>query len=388
MKNAIYLQGGGPTSVINSSFYGVIKMFQKNDGIDTLYGSKFGLNGLINDDLILIDKNKDYSFLKNVPGAILGSSRIKLKNEFDEIYYQILETLKKHNIRYIFINGGNDTMDCGKCLTNFFNKIKYDCLVVGICKTIDNDLMENDFSPGFASAVSYITRTIMEISLDTKSYKKGRVTIVETMGRDAGWLCASTCISQEYGLGPDLIYVPEATFSLEQFIQDVDEIYKNQKRVLVCVSEALKDKNGDYVFAKESQKDSFGHIQLGSVSKNLCDLVEKKLHYSTRSIELNLMQRCASLLANKQDIEIAISCGEKAFAFALNNNSGVVCVKDENGNIIYSIKPFEKVANKVRLMPKEYINEKQNGISLEGRKYFDKFKVDELKFDIPEEFCK
>lgn len=385
MKNAVYLQSGGPTAVINSSFYGVIKAYQESQGIDVLYGSRFGLQGLIEDDLIEINKGKDYSSLTKIPGAILGSARLKLKNEFDPLLDQILEVVKKHDIHYIYCNGGNDSMDTGDKLTKFFKRVNYPCTVVGICKTIDNDLCENDFSPGFASAVNYIVKSTMEIALDLKAYKKGRVTIIETMGRDAGWLAASSYLANEYNLGPDLIYVPECSFNIDEFLDDVRRIYQEKGKVLVVVSEALKDSNGDYLFADKDNLDTFGHVQLGSISMKLCDLVKRELKINTRYIEYNLMQRCAAHLQNPKDVEWAYNCGLKAVEYALNNQEGVVSLVKKD-DVEYHLTPLNQVANNIRHMPRSYMNERGNYVSEKAREYFSLFFDPTLEISIPEEF--
>lgn len=385
MKNAVYFQSGGPTSVINSSFYGVIKAYQESINIDTLYGAKFGLQGLIEDDLIKISKTKDYSSLLEIPGAILGSARLKLEDFNDPNYSKVLNVLKKHHIKYIFINGGNDSMDTGGKLSRYLKEHNYPCNVIGICKTIDNDLMGNDFSPGFASAVNYIVKSTMEIALDLKAYRKGRVTIIETMGRDAGWLAASSYLANEYDLGPDLIYVPECTFNIQEFLEDVKKIYQEKGKVLVVVSEALKDCNGDYLFADKNNLDTFGHVQLGSISMKLCDLVKKELKINTRYIEYNLMQRCAAHLQSKQDVEWAYNCGVKALEYALKNQEGVVSLV-KNNKIDYLLTPFNQVANNVRHMPRNYMNKRGNYISDDAKKYFSLFLDPTLKINIPEEF--
>lgn len=385
MNNAVYLQSGGPTSVINSSFYGVISQFQKENKIDHLYGAKYGISGLINDQLIEISRKKDYSYLTKLPGAILGSARIKLTCSCEAIE-KILSTIENYSIKYVFVNGGNDSMDTGMVLNKVFKERNIDCVVVGIIKTIDNDLYQTDFTPGFASAVNYIVRSIMEISFDVRSYQKGRVTVIETMGRDTGWLCASSSIAQDYDLGPDLIYVPETSFSEEKFIQDVERIYKEKGRVLVCVSEALKDENGNYIFCDDCNLDSFGHIQLGSVGISLCKLIKNKLHYSTRHIELNLMQRCSSHISNKNDIKWAKLCGVNAVKYALKKQSGVVVIKIKDHKFSYELVDFEKVANKVKEMPRDFINKEGNGISNKGKEYFSYFKDDSIYLEIPQDF--
>jgi 6-phosphofructokinase 1 len=387
MKNIIYLQSGGPTSAINSSFLGVIKFFQENKEVGKLYGSHFGLQGLIDDDLVEISKSKDYSALKKLPGAILGSARIKLNNDYnDDIHARILDTIQKHDIDYLLFNGGNDSMDTANKLNIFFREKGIKTRVFGIPKTIDNDLEETDHTPGFGSAVSYINKTIMEISLDIASYKKGRVTIIELMGRDAGWLCASSCLSQEYGLGPDLIYVPEVAFDKDKFLKKVKSIYDEKGRCLVCVSEALKDANREYIFADNTHVDSFGHKQLGSVSKNLCDLISRDLHYSTRHIEFNLMQRCASHISSKKDIDEAINCGYYATKFAFEGKEGgVIMVRNNDNTISYSFADLNKLANEVKLMPRDFLNEEGNNISEKGRAYFEIFKEDDIVLPVIDE---
>ena len=382
MNNVIYFQSGGPTSVINTSLYGAIKAFQESDKIEKFYGSKYGIEGILNEDLIEIDSKEDYSSLLKIPSAVLGSSRKKIDFNDQHLMNKIIEVLKKYSIKYILVNGGNDSMDTANKLKKYFTSINFPCHVIGVCKTVDNDLEEMDFTPGFASAVNYIVKTVMEINLDTRVYKKGRVTIIETMGRDAGWLCLSSSIANDYNLGPDLIYLPERPFSVEQFIEDVKKVYEKKQRVLVCVSEALKDENGNYLFCDKNNVDAFGHFLLGSNSRKLCDLVELKLGYKTRNIELNLMQRCSSLLINKLDSEVAYNCGYHAIKFALDNLDGVVCVKF-NDQITYTLTSFDKVANLVKHVPLSFINEEGNGVSQVGKDYLKIFKDDSLKFEIP-----
>jgi 6-phosphofructokinase 1 len=271
-------------------------------------------------------------------------------------------------------------------LNIFFREKGIKTRVFGIPKTIDNDLEETDHTPGFGSAVSYINKSIMEISLDIASYKKGRVTIIELMGRDAGWLCASSCLSQEYGLGPDLIYVPEVAFDKDKFLKKVKSIYEEKGRCLVCVSEALKDANREYIFADNTHVDSFGHKQLGSVSKNLCDLISRDLHYSTRHIEFNLMQRCASHISSKKDIDEAINCGYYATKFAFEGKEGgVIMIRNNDNTISYSFTDLNKLANEVKLMPRDFLNEEGNNISEKGRAYFEIFKEDDIVLPVIDE---
>lgn len=386
MKNAVYFQSGGPTSVINTSLYGAIKAFQESNLIDKFYGSKFGIEGILNHDVIEFNKEEDYSFLKKIPSAILGSSRKKIDFNNDELMNKVLTFLKENSIHYIFVNGGNDSMDTGHQLVQYLNKVEYPCSIIGIPKTIDNDLDQMDFTPGFSSAVNYVVRTIMELNLDTRVYKKGRVTVVETMGRDAGWLALSSCLANDYQLGPDLIYIPEISFSIDQFLKDVENIYNKKHRVLVCVSEALKDCDGQYLFSNSNKVDAFGHIQLGSISKKLCEIIEDRLNLKTRYIEFSLMQRCSANLISKLDQEVAYQVGYNGVKFALEGLSGVICIKSSNDDISYILSDFVKVANVVKTVPLNYVNETKNGVSKIGKVYFERFKDDTIKFDIPDKF--
>lgn len=391
MKNALYFQSGGPTSVINSSFFGVIKACEASPLISNLYGARYGLEGLLNQDLVKIDKPSSYyKELTTLPGAILGSARLLLPTSFEEeAYKKALDCVKKYSIGYIFVNGGNDSMDTADKLNRYFKSINFDCLVVGIPKTIDNDLLNMDHAPGYGSCVKFITRTLMELSLDINAYKKGRVTIIETMGRDTGWLAASASLASEFNLGPDLIYVPEIPFDKEKFYEDVLRIYKEKGRVIVVVAEALKDKNGNYV-AADNNLDSFGHVQLGAISKLLADQVKKDLGINTRNVELSLVQRCASHISSSVDVEEAILVGEHAVKFALEGKDGVVTIQRVSSSpykVEYVLGDLMKVANGIKYLPRKYINEEGNGVSKEFLDYARPF-IDEedIKVTLGNEF--
>lgn len=361
-SNGIVCQSGGPTSVINSSLYGVITEAKKHPEIERIYGSKNGIAGIINEDFIdlgLLDA-ENLELLKQTPSAILGSVRHCLSNDFaDDEYQKILTFLKKYNIRYIYYIGGNDSMDTVAKLTNFLKKADYECCVLGVPKTIDNDLDITDHTPGYGSAIKYIASSINEIKEDTSCYKKGRVTIVEIMGRDAGWLTAASKLADLNGNGPDLIYLPETSFNLEKFLQDVTKIYACQNKVLVCLSEGIKDKNGGYVQNQQVQKDKFNHVQLGGVANYLTSIVKEKLGLPVRAIELNLLQRCASHISSLSDIKEAINCGKFAVKKSLQGHTGkMVIMKRKNAEkylISYHLCNIEKIANKVKYFPAEWI---------------------------------
>lgn len=365
--NAVYGQSGGPTSVINSSFYGVIKECEKSEEIDNLFFMKNGIRGLIENNLKNINEieKEEIELLPFTPGAICGSVRYKLKPHFEDEsdYLKILNTLKKNNIRYIFLNGGNDSMDTGFKLSEFLKTTDYDCKVIGIPKTIDNDLVGTDHTPGYGSAAKFIANSIKSFAYDNECYPKGRVNIVEIMGRDTGWLTASSALSFPKDYAPDLIYVPEIPFDVDVFLNDVKEIFEKNKRCLVAVSEGIKDKNGNFITTM-TKLDAFNHAQLGGVCQTLASLVEERLQLPTRAIELSLLQRCFAPEMSLCDRKEAIKCGKKAVKFALNNKTGVmVAIKRENNKTKYVPIKLKKVANAIKYLPREMMNEKGNNIT-------------------------
>lgn len=363
--NAIYGQSGGPTSVINASLYGVIKACQNNELIDNLFLMHNGIKGLISNDVKNVKDIplEEIELLKNTPSAILGSIRYKLKNYIDDDsdYKKIVKVLKLNNIKYIFLNGGNDSMDTTKKLSEYFKKIDFECYVVGIPKTIDNDLTETYFTPGFPSASKFIANCIKDIFYDNETYPQGRVNIVEIMGRDTGWLTASSALANPYG--PDLIYVPEIPFNEEKFLIDVKTIYEKKKRCLVAVSEGIKNQNGQFVFQQNSN-DVFNHHQLGGVGLYLSNLISDRLNYPTRAIELSLLQRCYSQLTSKVDVTAAIKCGKKAVSLATSKKTNImVIIKSNKQKISYSYKELSTIANATKFLPQEMISSLGNQIN-------------------------
>lgn len=364
--NCIVCQSGGPTCVLNASLYGVIKEAEKHEEIDKIYGAFYGIEGIINEefiDLRTLDK-ENIELLKQTPGAFLKSVRHRLSEDInDEEYQMIYRFFQKYNIRYFYYIGGNDSMDTVAKLTKFFRQKNYSCSILGIPKTIDNDLLCTDHTPGYGSALKFVATAISEIKVDTSSYKKGRVTIVEIMGRDAGWLTAGSKLASLNQQGPDLIFLPESPFDTPTFLQQVNEIYQRKQNVLVCVSEGIKDANGEYVqnhlrrFAVK--KDKFSHIQLGGIALYLTEIVKQELHLPTRAIELNLLQRCAVSLQAKTDVLEAIRCGKTAVKASLKMKTGkMVCLKRKN-TIKYSVycvlEEVDKIANQVKSFPQHWI---------------------------------
>lgn len=363
--NCIVGQSGGPTCVINSSLYGVIKEAKKHFEIQKIYGSLNGIQGTIQDNLIDLTHldPENFELLKQTPSAVLGSVRYCLNKNFsDTDYEKILQTFKKYNIRFFFYIGGNDSMDTVYKLSSFCQQVQYDCAVIGIPKTIDNDLILTDHTPGYGSAIKFIANSISEIKEDTSCYCNGRVTIVEIMGRDAGWLTAGSKLACLNGNAPDLIYLPEVAFDLDDFLKKINELYQKNRKVLVCISEGIKNQHGKYVvndFVYNNDNDVFGHMQLGGAASVLTHVVKEKLNIPVRAIELNLLQRCSSHIASGVDIHEAVHCGEYAIKQALNNQTGkMVVMSRKKGNrygVYYHLKDIQLIANQTKFFPSEWI---------------------------------
>ena len=372
--NLLYGQGGGPTSVINSSAFGLINEAFKHEEIKQIYAAKYGLLGILNDDLIEIKNDEKLKILKTTPGACFGSNRIKLDvNKDKEKFEKILATFKKHNIKYFFYNGGNDSMDTINKICSYLEENDYECRCIGINKTIDNDLEGTDFSLGYPSASIYIANSLLQIALDDLSYEKGRVNIIEVMGRNAGWLAASAKLAKLKNLEADLIYVPEINLSIDQILNDIKKVYETKKHCLVVVSEGLKDQNGEFLFKTDGSVDKFGHAQLGGVSIQLAHLVQEKLSFKTRYYELSLLQRASSITPNKLEINIAINLSKYALKKALNGVSNRVVTIKRLNNVPYKYKfelvSIDTVANNERTLPLSFINEEGNNIKDEFLDY-------------------
>ncbi len=377
--SAIIGQSGGPTSVINSSILGAIKTCFSKEEITRVYGAANGIIGVLNDELydLNLEDRDELELLKYTPASALGSCRHKLLDpDIDDFEYKrILEVFKKYNVRYFFYNGGNDSMDTCNKISKYCIKNGYECRIIGIPKTIDNDLYGTDHCPGFASAAKYIATSIAEISLDTRVYDYGNISIVEIMGRNAGWLCASASLSNLNGVGADLIYLPEVPFDLEKFIDDVNDIYEAKGKVIVAVSEGIKDSEGKYISEyanKTKEKDKFGHQQMGGLAQFLANQVKFRTGAKIRGIELSLLQRCAAHLASKTDYEEAYMAGVAAVENAVNGISDMmVSFKCKRGAKLSDYKceiellPLEMVANYEKKVPIEWINSEGNNVTKE-----------------------
>jgi len=392
--NAVVGQSGGPTAAINATLSGVIKgaFRAKDEGyINTLYGMRNGIEGFLEERLIdLFDVFSDrekLSVLEQTPSAALGSCRKKMKSpEADpETYEKLIELFKKYDIRYFFYIGGNDSMDTVSKLSQFAANHDYDLVVVGVPKTVDNDLTATDHTPGFGSAAKFVATTMKELLCDVSVYTMKAVTIVEVMGRDAGWLTASSALPVVSGdRAPDLIYLPERSFSPERFIADIKRIQEDHPAVLVAISEGIKFEDGRYVGEGLGGRkvDAFGHVALSGAAKVLEGLVKDELGCKVRSIELNLPQRAAAHIASKTDIDESVGVGSAAVKYATEGKTGIMATIDRAEGDEYSVtfgyRDISTIANAVRGVPDEYINEEANGITEAGLNYLKPLILGEL----------
>lgn len=320
-------QSGGPTAVINASAYGVIKTALEMPEITNVYSAQYGIKGVLGDRLFDMSKEDDaeLAYLLNTPSSAFGSCRYKIADpdKDDTDYKRILEIFKKYNIRYFFYNGGNDSMDTCNKISRYMEKVGYECRVIGIPKTIDNDLALTDHCPGYASSAKYIATSCAEMIRDTVTYDVGTITIIEIMGRHAGWLTAASALARISGYGPDLIYLPEITFDMDSFIDKVKTLYAKNGKVFVAVSEGITYEDGRFVSeATQSATDGFGHAQLGGLAVILADRVKKATGAKVRPIEFSLLQRCAAHMASKTDIDEAFLAGKTAIEAAVAGETG------------------------------------------------------------------
>ncbi len=371
--NALLGQSGGPTSVINASAAGVFIEALNQENITGVFGAVHGIKGILEEDFIDISKEdiEELKRLKNTPSSAIGSVRYKLKDpkKDDSEYRRLLVVFRKYNIRYFFYNGGNDSMDTCNKISKFFKKEGFDCNVMGVPKTIDNDLNVTDHSPGYGSAAKYVATTFMELFHDATVYDQPMITVVEVMGRNAGWLTAAAALAQHKGQGPDLVYLPEKTFDPEVFFSDVDRVLKQKGKVIVAVSEGIKTKEGKYVpeLYQELKKDAFGHAQLGGTAQALVSELGNRFNVKLRAIEFSLMQRSAAHLASKVDVTEAFNAGRKAVKAAVSGATdkmiGFKRVSSNPYKIKYVRIPLQKAANEEQKVPLQWIKEDNTGLT-------------------------
>ena len=365
-------QSGGPTSVINASAQGAIQAALKAGCITRVLGAANGIVGILNDRLYDMGQEdpQELDLLKNTPSSALCSCRYKLADPDvdDTDYKRILEIFKKYDVRYFFYNGGNDSMDTCNKISKFMQKSGYECRVMGIPKTIDNDLNGTDHCPGFASAAKYIATSCMEVWQDAHVYDTGMVTVVEIMGRHAGWLAGAAGLATWAGFGPDLIYLPEVDFDMDQFVASVEAIYNKTGKCMVAVSEGIHYADGRFVSeAEASATDGFGHAQLGGLAVKLADIIKNKTGAKVRGIELSLLQRCGAHLASYNDVEEAKMAGRVAVESAVAGSTDKMVAFDcsrEGGKYECKtvLQPLDIVANIEKKVPREWINKTGDGV--------------------------
>ena len=365
-RNLLLAQSGGATAVINASAVGVIRQAIDSRAFDKILCARFGINGILKEDFYDVSDitEEALDLLARTPASAFGSCRYKLPDVQDnpEIYGKIAEILDKYDIACLAYNGGNDSMDTCNKIADYFAQIHFPCKVVGIPKTVDNDLEYTHYCPGYGSASKYIATVIEEIALDTAVYEKGRVTICEIMGRDTGWLTAASSIANKAGHGPDLIYLPERDFDIDTFLAKSDQIYRKKGHCLVALSEGIRNANG-YIGA-DGNTDSFDHVQLGGVAQKLCNFVSLKLGINTRAIELSLTQRAAAHMLSLRDQQDAMLCGKYAVKLALEGKAGVMStINFSDGKTVCGEVALHKVANAVKPVPQEYITQDGSNIT-------------------------
>ena len=367
----IFGQSGGPTSVINASAYGVIRSALDAGEITNVYGAAHGIVGVLNDELYDMSKEdpSELKLLLNTPSSELGSCRYKLTEEKD--FRRILEIFKKYNVRYFFYNGGNDSMDTCNKISAYMEKVGYECRVMGVPKTIDNDLVGTDHCPGFGSAAKYVATTVAEVYKDARVYNTGTITIIEIMGRHAGWLTGAAALAGLAGSAPDYIYLPEVPFDMDKFLDNVETTYKKNGNCIVAVSEGLSYANGTFVSEAEvSATDGFGHAQLGGLAAKLAAAAKDRTGAKVRPIEFSLMQRCAAHIASQTDIDESFLAGKTAVESAVAGKTGkMVGFEREYVNGQYKCKtilqPLSITANSEKTVPREWINEDGSNVTQE-----------------------
>ncbi|MBQ6895406.1 MAG: 6-phosphofructokinase [Clostridia bacterium] len=362
-KNILVGQSGGPTAVINSSLAGVISQALKNcEG--KVYGAVNGIKGILRNELIELNETfsneENIELLKQTPSSYLGSCRYKIAKDSNVDIDKIFEIFEKNEIGSFFYIGGNDSMDTVMRLSN--DERAKDMTIIGVPKTIDNDLLGTDHCPGYGSCAKYIATVVSEMALDAGCYDIKNVLIVEIMGRNAGWLTASAALARTMGnTAPDYIYLPEVAFDTEKFLYDIRTKLANQDTVIVAVSEGIKDAEGTYIAESKQAfgNDMFGHGQLGGVGKKLENLVKDRLGIKVRSVELNLVQRCAAHITSKTDVEDAFTCGVEAVKAAQRGESGkMVCMirkSNKSYEISFECKDINDIANGEKMVPAEFI---------------------------------
>ena len=379
--NCIVAQSGGPTVAINASLAGVIDGVKKSNKFTRVYGAIHGIQGVLENNfidlsLMALSKFPLVNTLELSPAMYLGSCRYKLPDfEVDSKPYEIIfDRFEEYKVAAFYYIGGNDSMDTVDKLSKYAEKIGSDVKIIGIPKTIDNDLCHTDHTPGFGSAAKYVASTMLEIAHDTYIYHIPSVVIVEIMGRDAGWLTAASCLARnDYSPAPHLIYLPEVDFDEDQFIDDIKNVLKTSRCVIIAVSEGIHDKDGNYISATSTVADKFGHAQLSGTGKALESLVKDRMDIKVRSIELNVLQRCAAHISSRTDINESFALGQAAVKYAAEGMTAVMSTIKRVSNDPYQwiIEPenVSLIANQAKTIPPDWITPEKNDVTPEMESY-------------------
>lgn len=368
-------QSGGPTAAINATLLGVIEGALEAGG--EILGAVNGIKGVINNDFLNLNETfsdpQNRELLKNTPGSYLGSCRIKLPEpETDtEIYERIFEVFKENDIKKFIYIGGNDSMDTVDKLSRYATVHNIDVSVVGAPKTIDNDLAGTDHTPGFGSAARFVASSVKEIARDSGVYAEKSITIIEIMGRNAGWLTAASALARSANsTAPHLIYLPERPVSREKIIEDIKNCPENN--IIIAVSEGIRNENGEYYCSQTTlSHDIFGHAQLAGCARVLEEMLKAEFGYKLRSVELNVLQRCGGHFTSLTDLTESQHIGKRAAHAAIKGRTGVVMGFNRTGDYVCTVieNNVADVANKERKVPDEFISENSNDVTDEFIKY-------------------
>ena len=371
--NCLVAQSGGPTAVINASVAGVVSEALNHECIEEIYGGMNGVLGILKEELIDLAEESQQNIrgLRHTPASALGTCRFKLKR--DQEYERIIEVFEAHNIRYFFYCGGNDSQDTADKISKLAQKKGYELRVIGVPKTIDNDLVTTDHCPGYGSVVKYLCSVVRESALDHEAMgQHDLVSIIEVMGRNAGWIAAGTTLAKSKDNpndAPHLIYLPELPFSKDKFIEDVQNVLKKNRYCMVVVGEGLVDKDGNYVANSASGQDAFGHQQLGGVGDFLASFVEQNLAVKARSCKLGIGQRAAAHCSSQTDNDEAFMAGQAAVRAALDGETDKMVILVRGEGDTYScetgLAPLSEIANGVKEIPHDWISE--DGVSMTAK---------------------
>ena len=394
-KNVIVGQSGGPTAVINASLYGVVyEALNREDACGTVYGMINGIEGFLSGkviDMEPLERSGGLELIKTTPGAYLGSCRYKLPEDLtDEVYPRLFGKFEEYGIGYFFYIGGNDSMDTVSKLSRYAEQTGSGIRFIGIPKTIDNDLVHTDHTPGYGSAAKYVASTVREIALDASVYdNKQSVTIVEIMGRHAGWLTAAGALARKFeGDNPLLIYLPETAFDTEKFLDDVRAALRKVSNVVVCISEGINDGKGTFVceLASSVGVDTFGHKMLTGSGKYLENLVKEKIGVKVRSVELNVSQRCSSSMLSGTDQKEAIASGAYGVKCAIEGETGKMIafrrLPGDEYRVDYVTEDVNAICNQEKTVPAEWITEGGSDVAGEFIDYAGPLILGEVKIPV------